>query len=179
MLSFADYKDRISKSVHYHIENNIPFAENIYRVHSEEFYKLFSEARSLYSEGLLTELNDWDKQLLETDIGEFGLYENQKVPLDCPIQEEDEKDPPLNKPKKGGPKKFYVFVKDGDKIKKISWGDTTGLKVKLNNKKARASFVARHQCDTKNDKTTAGYWACRLPYYAKQLGLSGGGDFFW
>ena len=26
MLSFADYKDRISKSVHYHIENNIPFA---------------------------------------------------------------------------------------------------------------------------------------------------------
>ena len=179
MLSFADYKDRISKSVHYHIENNIPFAENIYRVHSEEFYKLFSEARSLYSEGLLTELNDWDKQLLETDIGEFGLYENQKVPLDCPIQEEDEKDPPLNKPKKGGPKKFYVFVKDGDKIKKISWGDTTGLKAKLNNKKARASFVARHQCDTKNDKTTAGYWACRLPYYAKQLGLSGGGDFFW
>ena len=137
MLSFNDYKDRISQSVHYHIENNIPFAENIYRVHSEEFYKLFNEARSLYSEGLLTELNDWDKQLLETDIGEFGLYENQKVPLDCPIQEEDEKDPPLNKPKKGGPKKFYVFVKDGDKIKKVSWGDTTGLKVKLNNPEAR------------------------------------------
>ena len=73
MLSFRDYKDRISKSVHYHIENDIPFAENIYRVHSEEFYKLFSEARGLYSEGLLTELNDWDKQLLDTDIGEFGL----------------------------------------------------------------------------------------------------------
>ena len=56
MLSFRDYKDRISKSVHYHIENNIPFAENIYRVHSEEFYKLFREARNLYNEGLLTEL---------------------------------------------------------------------------------------------------------------------------
>jgi hypothetical protein len=149
MLSFADYKDRISKSVHYHIENNIPFAENIYRVHSEEFYKLFNEARSLYSEGLLTELNDWDKQLLETDIGEFGLYENQKVPLDCPIQEEDEKDPPLNKPKKGGPKKFYVFVKDGDKIKKVSWGDTTGLKVKLNDPEARKNFAARHNCASK------------------------------
>jgi hypothetical protein len=145
MLSFADYKDRISKSVHYHIENNIPFAENIYRVHSEEFYKLFNEARSLYSEGLLTELNDWDKQLLETDIGEFGLYENQKVPLDCPIQEEDEKDPPLNKPKKGGPKKFYVFVKDGDKIKKVSWGDTTGLKVKLNDPEARKKLCCSAQ----------------------------------
>lgn len=152
MLSFADYKDRISKSVHYHIENNIPFAENIYRVHSEEFYKLFNEARSLYSEGLLTELNDWDKQLLETDIGEFGLYENQKVPLDCPIQEEDEKDPPLNKPKKGGPKKFYVFVKDGDKIKKVSWGDTTGLKVKLNDPEARKNFAARHNCASKKIK---------------------------
>ena len=179
MLSFKDYKDRISKSVHYHIENNIPFAENIYRVHSEEFYKLFSEARSLYSEGLLTELNDWDKQLLETDIGEFGLYENQKVPLDCPIQEEDKKDPPLNKPKKGGPKKFYAFVKDGDKIKKVTWGDTTGLKVKLNDKDARKSFAARHKCAQQKDRTSAAYWACNLPRYAKSLGLSGGGDFYW
>ena len=25
MLSFADYKDRMSKSIHYHIENNMPF----------------------------------------------------------------------------------------------------------------------------------------------------------
>ena len=179
MLSFRDYKDRISKSVHYHIENDIPFAENIYRVHSEEFYKLFSEARGLYSEGLLTELNDWDKQLLDTDIGEFGLYENQKVPLDCPIQEEDKKDPPLNKPKKGGPKKFYVFVKDGDKIKKVTWGDTTGLRVKLNDKQARKSFAARHKCDQQKDKTSAAYWACNLPRYAKSLGLSGGGNFYW
>ena len=179
MLSFSDYKDKISHSVHYHIENNIPFAENIYRVHSEEFYKLFNEARGLYSEGLLTELNDWDKQLLETDIGEFGLYENQKVPLDCPIQEEDKKDPPLNKPKKGGPKKFYVFVKDGDKIKKVTWGDTTGLKVKLNDKEARKSFAARHKCAQQKDRTSAAYWACNLPRYAKSLGLSGGGNFFW
>jgi hypothetical protein len=170
MLSFKDYKD---------IENNIPFAENIYRVHSEEFYKLFSEARGLYSEGLLTELNDWDKQLLDTDIGEFGLYENQKVPLDCPIQEEDKKDPPLNKPKKGGPKKFYVFVKDGDKIKKVTWGDTTGLKVKLNDKDARKSFAARHKCAQQKDRTSAAYWACNLPRYAKSLGLSGGGNFYW
>ena len=81
MLSFADYKDRISKSVHYHIENNIPFAENIYRVHSEEFYKLFREARELYDKGVLLELDDWDRDLLETDIGEFGFYDGKKVPL--------------------------------------------------------------------------------------------------
>ena len=179
MLSFRDYKDRISQSVHYHIENNIPFAENIYRVHSEEFYKLFREARELYSEGLLTELNSWDKTLLETDIGEFAEYDGMKVPLDCPIQEEDKKTPPLNKPKRGGPKKFYVFVKDGDKIKKVTWGDTTGLSVKLKDPKARKSFAARHQCAQQKDRTKPAYWACNLPRYAKSLGMSGGGNFFW
>ena len=179
MLSFSDYKDRISKSVHYHIENNIPFAENIYRLHSEEFYRLFREARELFKEGLLTEITDWDKQLLETDIGEFGEYEGEKVPLDIPIQEEDEKNPPLNKPKRGGPKKFYVFVRDGDKIKKVTWGDTTGLSVKMNNPEARKSFAARHRCDQQKDKTKAAYWACNLPRYAKSLGMSGGGNFYW
>jgi hypothetical protein len=179
MLKFSEYKDKLSKSVHYHIENNIPFAENIYRVHSEEFYKLFREARELYNEGLLIELSDWDKQLLETDIGEVIEYEGQKVPLDCPIQEEDEKDPVLNKPKRGGPKKFYVFVRDGDKIKKVTWGDTTGLSVKLKNPEARKSFAARHKCDQQKDRTTAAYWACNLPKYAKTLGMSGGGNFYW
>ena len=180
MLSFGDYKEIISKSVHYHIENNIPFAENIYRLHSEEFYRLFREARELYNEGLLTEISSWDKQLLETNIGEFAYCEEEKrkVPLDVPISVE-EKDVELNKPKKGGPKKFYVFVKDGDKIKKVTWGDTTGLKVKLNDPEARKSFAARHQCDQQKDRTKPAYWACNLPRYAKTLGLSGGGNFYW
>jgi hypothetical protein len=178
MLSFRDYKDKISKSVHYHVENNIPFAENIYRLHSEEFYNLFREARELYNEGLLEGLDSWDKELLNTDIGEFGTYNEEKVPLDIPIEEE-EKNPPLNKPKRGGPKKFYVFVKDGDKIKKVTWGDTTGLSVKLKNPEARKSFAARHKCDQQKDRTKAAYWACNLPRYAKSLGMSGGGNFYW
>lgn len=178
MLTFAEYKDEISKSVHYHVENNIPFAENIYRIHSEEFYNLFNEARTLWQNGLLTELTEWDQHLLKTDIGKFGMFEGKKVPLDLPIEEE-EKNPPLNKPKRGGPKKFYVFVKDGDKIKKVTWGDTTGLSVKLKNPEARKSFAARHKCDQQKDKTKAAYWACNLPRYAKSLGMSGGGNFYW
>ena len=108
-------------------------------------------------------------------------FENQKVPLDCPIQEEDNKDVELNKPKVGGPKKYYVFVKDPNtgNVKKVSWGDTTGLKVKLNDKEARKSFAARHKCDQQKDRTKPGYWACNLPKYAKSLGLSGGGNFYW
>ena len=92
---------------------------------------------------------------------------------------EEEKDVELNKPKVGGPKKYYVYVKDGDKVKKVTWGDTTGLKVKLNDLGARKSFAARHRCDQQKDRTTAAYWACNLPRYADQLGLSGGGNFFW
>ena len=52
----------------------------------------------------------------------------------------------LNSPKRGGPKKFYVYVKNPKtgRVKKISWGDTTGLSVKAKDRGAVRSFVARH-----------------------------------
>ena len=53
------------------------------------------------------------------------------------------------------------------------------LSVKINDPKARQAFADRHNCDTANDKTSARYWSCRLPYYAKDLGLKGGGNYFW
>lgn len=107
----------------------------------------------------------------------FGLYEGKRVPLEQPMIEE----PELNKPKRGGSKKFVVYVKNPDtgNVKKIEFGDTTGLKAKINDRDAARSFAARHSCDTKKDKTKAGYWACRLPQYAKELGLKGGGNYFW
>jgi hypothetical protein len=121
----------------------------------------------------------FDKELMEGDIGKFGEYMGKPVPLDCPMAEE--KDVELNKPKVGGPKKYYVYVKDPStgNVKKVTWGDTTGLKVKIDDPEARKSFAARHNCDAQKDKTKASYWACNLPRYAKQLGLSGGGNFYW
>ena len=153
---------------------------NQYRVGSENYYEFFNEKRRLYESGELKP-NAFDKELLEGDIGKYAMYEGEHVPLDCHMMESEYqgKDVELNKPKVGGSKKYYVYVKDGDKVKKVSWGDTTGLKVKLDDKEARKSFAARHDCANKKDKTTAGYWACNLPRYAKQLGLSGGGNFFW
>ena len=159
-------------------ESNTNILDNPFRLGSMMYFEIIKEARRLVSENRYT-LTEVDKQILETDIGEFEIYEGEIVPLDCPFAIYEEEDVELNKPKRGGPKKYYVYVKDGDKIKKVTWGDTTGLKVKLNNPEARKSFAARHKCSTQNDKTSAAYWACRLPYYAKQLGLSGGGDFFW
>ena len=81
----------------------------------------------------------------------------------------------LNSPKRGGSKKFYVYVKNPKtgRVKKISWGDTTGLSVKAKNKGAVKSFVARHKCKQANDKMTARYWSCRTPRY-KSLGVKGG-----
>ena len=85
----------------------------------------------------------------------------------------------LNKPKRGGSKKFYVYVKSKKgNVKKVSFGDT-GLSVKLKQRGARASFAARHKCSTKKDKTKAGYWSCNIGRYWKSLG--GGSNFsgYW
>lgn len=161
----------------YHLEKNIPLHENVFRVGSEAYYELFNEARGRMQEGKYIP-EGIDKELLETDIGLYDMYEGNHIPLDCPMIEE-EKDVELNSPKRGGNKKFYVYVKnDKGNVVKVSFGQP-GMSVNIDDPDARASFAARHQCDQKKDKTKPGYWACRLPYYAKQLGLSGGGNFFW
>jgi hypothetical protein len=180
MIPFKKFT-KIDEALHWHFDNQVPLSENVFRVGSKNYFELYREARRLHEEGTL-QLQGWDKYLLEeTDIGKFDIYEDQPVPLDCPMyEEEEEKDPPLNQPKRGGPKKFYVYVRKPDGgIKKVTWGDTTGLSVKLNDPEARKSFAARHQCDMQKDRTSAAYWACNTPRYAKQLGLSGGGNFYW
>jgi hypothetical protein len=173
----------LNRAISHHIENEVPFYENVFRPHSEMSNKLFMEAKRLYNEGAY-EPKDWfEEELLQTDIGEFDIYEGETVPLDIPLEESeyDGKDVELNKPKRGGSKKFYVYVKDpsSGNIKKVSFGDTSGLTAKINNPEARKSFAARHNCADKTDKTSPGYWACRLPRFAASVGLSGGGSFFW
>jgi len=90
------------------------------------------------------------------------------------------KDVSLNKPKRGGSKAYYVYVKDPKtkKVKKVSFG-SGGLRAKINNPKARQAFAARHNCKNKKDRTKAGYWSCNLPRYAKQLGLGANKNTFW
>lgn len=112
----------------------------------------------------------------------FGLYEGQHVPLEQPMIELDEEQE-LNKPKRSsGKKKYVVYVKNPKtgNVKKIEFGDEKGgLTSKINDREAARNFASRHNCDTKTDKLSAGYWACRLPKYAKELGLKGGGSYFW
>ena len=68
----------------------------------------------------------------------------------------------LNDPIRGGSKKFYVYVKDGDKVKKVSFGDTTGLSIKRDDPARRKAFRARHNCDNPGPKTKARYWSCKF-----------------
>lgn len=112
------------------------------------------------------ELVKWYKS-----ISNFSLQEAKK---------KKKKDPPIGKPKRGGSKAYYVYVRDPrtKKVKKVSFG-SGGLKAKINNPKARKAFAARHKCSTKTDKTKAGYWSCRLPRYAKLLGLKSSFSGFW
>ena len=109
----------------------------------------------------------------------FGLYECAPVPLEEPMIEA----PELNKPKRsGGPSKYVVYVKNPKtgNVMKINFGDKKGgLTSRINDRDAARNFASRHNCETKTDKTKAGYWACRLPKYAKSLGLKGGGNYFW
>ena len=242
-------------TLQYHLDNDLSLHENVYRYSSDKFIQLFSEARDSWRDGYI-QLNEADTQLLEdTDIGLYGEFEGQKVPLDLPMEEgsyeeggEDDrkyallrveprnyedmidklqdmninhnrqsdtvikvytdripdkviytlthdvwvdkfvlneaeyqgKDVALNKPKRGGSKKFYVYVKNKKgNVQKVSFGGTTGLNVKIDEPGARSSFAARHKCATKKDKTKPGYWACNIGRYWKSLGGSKNFSGYW
>jgi len=172
----------VSESLMYHINNNKPLTENVYRVYSHKFFQLFNEARDFYKSGSIEFFGN-DLELLETDIGKVGIYEGEYVYLDIPFIDGEEnhlveakhrgKNVKLNKPFRtpGGPKKFAVYVKsNGGNVKKVTFGDPN-LRVRNNNKKAAKSFRARHKCAQKKDRTTAGYWSCSIGRYAKLLGI--------
>ena len=250
----------MTENLQYHVQNKLPLTENTFRYGSDSFLDLWAEARYLYVREII-HVNEDDKYILEeTNLGEYGIYEGKKVPLDLPMLEEnevgdeedieqaqgtmllpyadlidklsdlyysstnpklkqiysdvhdelvdaamnrdkekidqifkkygkflptnlneEEKQPALNKPKRGGSKKFYVYVKNPKtkKIKKISFGGTTGLSVKINDPKARQAFAKRHRCSEKTDRTRPSYWSCRIGRYWKSLGGAKNFSGYW
>ena len=238
-------KQILSENLRYHVQNKLPLTENTFRYGSKSFINLWAEARALYLREIIDVNNDDKEILLETDLGNYGIYEGVRVPLDMPLSvranevplmkilqraeekghtkypfyreladefkqgsidlnrvkevlrdygvyfeyedllnlnenKDKKKNPPLNKPKRGGSKAYYVYVKDPKtkRIKKVSFG-SGGLKAKINNPKARQAFAKRHRCSEKTDKTKASYWSCRLPRYAKLLGIKSSFSGFW
>jgi hypothetical protein len=174
----------LSEELKYHIDNKISLHETEFRIGSDAHLSLIREARKLYSRDLI-DVNESDKFVLESNLGHFGEYKNEMVPLDLPMLNEAEykgRDVDLNKPmRSSGPKKYKVYVKnDKGNVIQVNFGDVKGgLKSKINDPEARKAFADRHNCEQKKDKTKAGYWSCNLPRYAKLLGLGGNMNTFW
>ena len=87
----------------------------------------------------------WDDELVEETE-----YQGRKVKLNDPFRT----------PK--GPKKFSVYVKnDKGNVVKVNFGDPN-MEIKRDDPKRRKAFRDRHDCANKTDKTSAGYWSCRM-----------------
>ena len=129
------------------------------------------------------QLGDNEKEWVRDEIDNMEMREslNEDEQLDEKKKaKKKKKDPPIGKPKRGGSKAYYVYVRDPKtkRIKKVSFG-SGGLRAKIRNPKARKAFAARHKCSQKTDRTKPSYWSCRLPRYASQLGLGANMNTFW
>ena len=88
----------------------------------------------------------------ETDLNEWGEI----------TEKDDKSGKELNNPTKGDIKKYKVYVRnDKGNVVKVEFGDPN-MEIKRDDPQNRANFRARHNCDQKKDKTTAGYWSCKF-----------------
>jgi hypothetical protein len=88
----------------------------------------------------------------ETEVNEWGEI----------TEKDDKSGKELNNPTRGDVKKYKVYVKnDKGNVVKVEFGDPN-MSIKRDDPEARKNFRARHNCDQKKDKTTAGYWSCKF-----------------
>ena len=190
----------LEEAMQYHLDNNISITENVFRPASEMFFEMISEAKRLYKEGKYTPKDEWETDMLNSDIGEIAEYEGQTVVLDYPIEEGleecwkgytqrgmkkkgdkmvpncvpmSEADDPT-----GGKGIGKPFRSGGGGAVYVRVGDgvrkinfsQSGMTKKYNDPAATRSFVARHHCLTNKDKTSRSYWACRWPRFFSNSG---------
>lgn len=190
----------LEEAVSYHLENKISFTENVFRPGSDMFFEMIKEAKRLYAEGKYEPKDEWEKDMLNSDIGEIAEYEGQQVVLDYPIEEGleecwsgytqkgmkkkgdkmvpncvpvNEADDPTDGKGIGKP-----FRSGGGGAVYVRVGDgvrkinfsQSGMTKKYNDPAATRSFVARHHCLTNKDKTSRSYWACRWPRFFSNSG---------
>jgi hypothetical protein len=168
------YSMPISENMRYHLDKQIPIHDNTFYPGSKAHIDLIHEARLLWKKGVI-ELQGKDKILFETtDLGRFGIYEGEVVPLDLPLietlteAEYQGRNVQLGKPTQGDVKKFKVYVKNAKgKVVKVNFGfggkSAKGKRmvIKDKNPKRRAAFRARHNCENPGPRWKARYWSCR------------------
>jgi len=140
-----------SKGLWHNIRAKRARGEKPARKGSEAYKKAVAAAKKINAMEEINMCNECAIALLE-DIkaGKFPLteaeYQGRKVPL--------------GKPMRGDVKKFKVYVKKGDKVVKVNFGDPN-MRIKKSNPERRKSFRARHRCATPGPKWKARYWSCR------------------
>ena len=199
LKAVLDKKLSVKEAIEFHVENQISFTENVFRPGSEMFFDMISEAKRLYNEGKYKPADEFEQDMLNSNIGEIAEYEGQAVVLDYPIEEGLEECwtgytqkgmkkkggkmvpncVPVNEEDKTEGKGIgkpwqeggggAVYVRVGDSVRKISFSKS-GMKKKYMDPGATRSFVARHHCLTNKDKTSASYWACRWPRFFSNSG---------
>lgn len=163
-----------SEPLQFHVKNGVGVDKNIFRPGSENFFKLFVEVRNLHEEGKYMLNSDEEFYILETRIGEYGVFEGEDVPIDFPFMVENLEEAKYQgrevelgkkgaKRIGGGKGRVYVRDKKTGKVKKVEFGsnmpDAMGDSEEA--KKRRKSFGDRHNCAEKDDNTKPGYWSCR------------------
>ena len=167
----------MTEDMQYHIDAKTPLFETTLPYGSKEYLNLWAEARYLYSRGALNVEGIDKEKITETHLGEYGMYEGKKVPLDLPMLDKDDtlneakyqgRTVTLNKPSQGDSKKFKVYVKNAKgKVVKVNFGfggkSAKGKRmvIKDKNPKARAAYRARHNCKNPGPKWKANYWSCK------------------
>jgi len=166
----------MTENMQYHIDNKKPLYETTLPYGSKEYLNLWVEARYLYSRGALNVEGIDKEKITETDLGEYGIFEGQLVPLDLPMPDDDilneaeyqGRKVQLGKPMQGDIKKFKVYVKnDKGKVVKVNFGfggkSAKGKRmvIKAKNPKKRAAYRARHNCKNPGPRWKANYWSCK------------------
>jgi hypothetical protein len=166
----------MTENMQYHIDNKKPLYETTITYGSSGYINLWAEARYLYLREII-DLTGVDlERITETDLGEYGMFKGQMVPLDMPMPDEElineaeyqGRKVQLGKPSQGDVKKFKVFVKNAKgKVVKVNFGfGGTSAKgkrmvIKDKNPKKRAAFRARHNCKNPGPRWKARYWSCK------------------
>ena len=115
----------------------------------------------------------WGAEIIGVAMDEKVLYRTKSLGLEIiesnePIifqeAEYQGRKVKLGKVQRGGSRKFQVYVRNPKtgNVKKVQFGDNTGLSIKTKDPARRKSFRARHNCDNPGPRNKARYWSCRM-----------------
>ena len=128
----------------------IPFASDEEPIKKREIGKDLKSIAKRITQKLLRK-NELKKF---SDVNEWG-----EVTEDA---EYDGRPVKLNNPTRGDVKKYKVYVKnDKGNVVKVEFGDPN-MEIKRDDPGRRASFRARHNCDSPGPKYKARYWSCKF-----------------